>query len=142
MDWWMWLAGGLLLMVVELVTPSGFFVMFFGLGALTVGVLAKLDAAGPAWLQWLLFTALSLVYLLLFRRKLQGRFESAPPAPVDSLVGAVAIAQERMLPGGVGRVETRGTVWTARNGTARPIEPGARCRVVRVDGLTLNIELE
>ena len=40
----MWLALGLVLLVIELATPSGFFVMFFGLGALTVGVL---DAPGP-----------------------------------------------------------------------------------------------
>ena len=42
----MWLAGGLVLLVIELVTPSGFFVMFFGLGALTVGVLERLGLAG------------------------------------------------------------------------------------------------
>ncbi len=39
----MWLAGGLVLLVIELVTPSGFFVMFFGLGALTVGMLERLE---------------------------------------------------------------------------------------------------
>jgi inner membrane protein len=142
MEWWMWLAGGLLLMVVELVTPSGFFVMFFGLGALTVGILAKLDAAGPPWLQWLLFTALSLAYLLLFRRKLERRFEPPPSKPVDTLVGALAIAQERILPRGVGRVEARGTAWSARSEAARPIEPGERCRVVSVEQLMLIIEPE
>ena len=41
----MWLAGGLGLVVLELVTPSGFFILFFGLSALTVGVLARLDVA-------------------------------------------------------------------------------------------------
>jgi len=35
MEWWLWLAGGLALVVAELVTPSGFFIIFFGLGALT-----------------------------------------------------------------------------------------------------------
>ena len=41
----MWFACGLALMVAELATPSGFFIMFFGLGALTVGVLARLGLA-------------------------------------------------------------------------------------------------
>ncbi len=138
----MWLAGGLLLLVLELVTPSGFFVMFFGLGALTVGILTRLDAAGPPWVQWLLFTGLSLVYLLLFRGKVQRRFETPATAQVDSLVGAVAIVQERILPGGVGRVEARGSAWSARNETNSPIEPGQRCRIVRVDELMLIVQPE
>jgi inner membrane protein len=139
MEWWMWLAGGLILLVVELVTPSGFFVMFFGLGALTVGVLARLDVVLQPWLQWLLFTATSLVYLLLFRGRLQQRFETPPTPPVDALVGELAVPQERLLPGAVGRAETRGSSWTARNDGQHTLEPGQRCRVARVDGLMLGI---
>jgi inner membrane protein len=140
MDWWMWLAGGLLLLVIELVTPSGFFVMFFGLGALTVGVLARFDAAGPDWAQWLLFTIASIVYLLLFRGRLQARFEQSPPTrPVDTMIGELAVPQERMSPGGIGRAETRGTMWTARNDSTQTLEAGQRCRVARVDELLLGI---
>jgi membrane protein implicated in regulation of membrane protease activity len=43
MNWWLWLAGGLAVVVAELVTPSGFFIIFFGLGAVAVGVLATLE---------------------------------------------------------------------------------------------------
>ncbi len=135
----MWLAGGLVLLVIELVTPSGFFVMFFGLGALTVGVLARLDLVLQPWLQWLLFTAASLVYLLLFRGRLQARFESPPVQAVETLVGELAVPQERLLPGAVGRAETRGTGWTVRNDSQHTLEPGQRCRVVRIDGLLLGI---
>jgi membrane protein implicated in regulation of membrane protease activity len=142
MDWWMWLVGGLLLLVLELVTPSGFFVMFFGLGALTVGVLARLESAGPAWVQWLLFTATSLVYLLLFRGKLQQRMDKPAAREMDSLVGALAVPQERILPGAVGRVEARGSAWSARNEASAAIEPGQRCRIVRMDGLLLSIQPE
>ena len=53
MNWWLWLAGGLALVVAELVTPSGFFIIFFGLGALTVGVLATLEILTSGWAQWL-----------------------------------------------------------------------------------------
>lgn len=136
----MWLAGGLVLLVIELVTPSGFFVMFFGLGALTVGVLGSLDLAGPPWVQWLLFSALSLAYLLLFRRRLENRFERSPA--VDAIVGELALPRERMLPGAVGRAEMRGTGWTAQNDSPHTLEPGQRCRVVRVDGLLLGIQPE
>jgi membrane protein implicated in regulation of membrane protease activity len=142
MEWWMWLAGGLLLIVIELVTPSGFFVMFFGLGALTVGILTRLGLAGPAWLEWLLFTATSIGYVLLFRGRVQQRVRLPASDEVDSLVGELATPRERIPAGAVGRVELRGTVWSARNDSPSSIEPGLRCRVVRVDGLLLFVRPE
>jgi inner membrane protein len=141
MEWWMWLAGGLVLLVIELVTPSGFFVMFFGLGALTVGALARLGAISEPWLQWLVFTATSLLYLVLFRGRLQDRVEEAP-RDVDSLVGELAVPRERIQPGEVGRVDLRGTLWNARNEATHLLEPGQRCRVTRVDGLLLLVQPE
>ena len=138
----MWLAAGLLLLVFELATPSGFFVMFFGLGALTVGVLVRLGLSGPAWLPWLLFTVTSVVYLLLFRDRLQRRVQLPGANDVDSLVGEIALPHERILPGDVGRVELRGTTWTARNGSTEPIDPGRRCRVTGVDGLLVFVQPE
>jgi len=137
----MWLAAGLVLLVIELVTPSGFFVMFFGLGALTVGVLARLGAAGDQWLQWLIFTVTSVVYLLLFRGRLQERVEH-PQLNVDTLVGELAVPRERIGPGQVGRVDLRGTLWNARNEAPQPVEPGQRCRVTGVDGLLVFVQPE
>jgi membrane protein implicated in regulation of membrane protease activity len=142
MDWWMWIAGGLVLLVLELVTPSGFFIMFFGLGAATVGVLARVGIAQDWWLQWLLFTVTSVVYLLLFRKTLQQRFQAPPPAQVDSLVGVLAVPKEPIEPGAVGRVEVRGSAWSARNLAAVALATGQRCTVVSVDGLLLGVRPE
>jgi inner membrane protein len=142
MEWWMWLAGGLVLMVIELVTPSGFFVMFFGLGALTVGLLSRLGLGGAPWVEWLVFTAVSIVYLLLFRNRLRQRVAPPSSTDVDSFIGELAVPRERILPGDVGRVELRGTTWTARNVAREPIEPGRRCRVTGVEGLTLFVQPE
>ena len=137
----MWLAGGLVLLVIELVTPSGFFVMFFGLGALTVGILERLDLSGPPWTQWLIFSVASIVYLLLFRGRLKDSLEQ-PSGNVDTLVGELAIPRERIGSGDVGRVELRGVLWNARNETASPLEPGQRCRVTRVDNLLVFVQPE
>lgn len=142
MDWWMWLAGGLVLMVVELVTPSGFFVMFFGLGAATVGVLVRLGLGGEPWLQWLLFPIASLVYLGLFRGQLQARFQAPPPPDVDAIVGVLAVPDAAIEPGAVGRVEVRGAAWSARNVAAVALARGQRCVVVSVDGLLLTVRPE
>jgi membrane protein implicated in regulation of membrane protease activity len=139
MEWWLWLAGGLALVVAELATPSGFFIIFFGIGALTVGLLAAADIVTTQWLQWLLFSVLSVAYLVIFRGRLQSKVQMPPPASVDPLVGVLAIVQERLLPGVVGRVEVRGSIWSARNTSNVTLDPGQRARVAAVDGLTLTI---
>jgi hypothetical protein len=139
MQWWLWIAGGLALIVAELVTPSGFFIIFFGLGALTVGLLAGTQAVTSVWVQWLLFSILSVVYLVVFRGRLQAKVQIPPPPNVDSLVGVLAIVQERLLPGVVGKVEVRGSMWSARNTSNVTLDAGQRARVAAVDGLTLTV---
>ena len=62
--------------------------------------------------------------------------------PVDSLVGEIGVANEDLLPGAIGKIELRGAAWSARNRSAAAVPRGSRCRVVRVDGLTLMIEPE
>lgn len=139
MNWWIWLAAGLVLVVAELATPSGFFILFFGLGALTVGVLAGLQVVSSLWAELALFSVISVVYLLIFRRRLQDQVQIPPPPTVDSLVGVLAIVQERLSPGVVGKVEVRGSTWTARNTSNVTLDPGQRARVAAVDGLTLAV---
>ena len=58
---------------------------------------------------------------------------------LDALVGEIATATEDVRAGSVGRVELRGTVWSARNETGISLARGERCRVTRVDGLMLYI---
>lgn len=139
MDWWLWIALGLALTVAELATPSGFFIIFFGLAALTVGVLTGLDMAGSNWVQWLLFSVLSIVYVLVFRGRLQAKMSVPEARDVDSLVGVLAVVQERLLPGMVGKVEVRGSMWSARNTGTVALDAGQRARVAAVDGLTLTV---
>ncbi len=142
MDWWMWVALGFVFLVMELATPSGFFIMFFGLGAVSVGVLKLLGLVGAGWPPWLAFTLFSLGYLFLFRRKLQKRFQAPPQVDVDSIVGVLAVPQELLEPGAVGKVEVRGSMWSARNLGVVVLNPGQRCTVVSVDGLLLGVRAE
>ncbi len=141
--WWHWLVLGLVLVVSELATPGGFYIIFFGLGALTVGVLAGFDVAGPQWMQVLLFSIISIASIVLFRGRVLKMFQVDPQAPsVDILVGEVGVASEDLAPGAIGKVELRGTNWSARNTAQTFVARGARCRVMSVDGLTLNIKPE
>jgi inner membrane protein len=141
--WWAWALVGLALLGVEMFTPGGFFVLFFGIGALLVALLVGLGAAGPPWAQWLIFSAVSVVSLLLFRSRLLKRFGHGEPARVlDTLEDEVATPLEDLAPGAVGKAELRGTSWTARNAGDSPLARGQRCRVSRVEGLTLHLRAE
>lgn len=140
MAWWYWLLAGIALLGWELFTPGGFYVMFFGVGALVVGGLVALGAGGPPWMQWLVFSAVSVASLLLFRGRVLARFDTGQrSAPMDTLEGELAMPMEDLAPGAVGKAELRGTSWTAQNADDRPLARGQRCRVVRVEGLTLFI---
>ncbi len=141
--WWHWLVIGLLLVLAELATAGGFYVIFFGVSALIVGVLAGFGAAGPMWVQLLLFSVLSVASLVLFRARLLQWVQHDPQQPeIDTLVGEIGVASSELTPGTVGRVEVRGAAWSARNIGAAAVTPGTRIRVVRVDGLMLDIEPE
>ena len=144
MIWWYWVVLGLVLTGLEMATPGGFFLLFFGVGALLVGLLDALGLGGPAWLQWFLFSALSVAALVFFRSPLLRLMETRTPRTgnIDSLRGEVAVAMDGIPAGGLGRAQLRGTVWTAKNPGPDTIAPGERCLVTSVDGLTISIRRE
>lgn len=134
---------GLALLGLEILTPGGFYVLFFGVGAIVVGVLAGLGLGGPPWAQWLLFSVVSIVSLALFRGRLLRRMSpTGPPTSIDTLEGELAVLLEDIAPGAFGKAELRGTAWTARNADEVVLARGQRCRVSRVDGLTITVRAE
>ncbi len=140
MSWWLWVLSGIALLVVEMLTPGGLFALFFGVGALCTAVLAAagLGATG----QWLLFSAISLVLLATLRRTLQQKLEARPGAVVDAIVGAEVVLLGDVPAGGEGKAELRGVPWSARVASGVPLRAGQRCRVERIDGLTLWVRAE
>ena len=136
--WWFWVLLGLALLFLELVTPTGFYLLFFGVAAVLVGLLAAVGLDGPAWLQWLLFSLLSIGSLLLLRGRLQERMRRVAPAQADNdLVGRTAQALENIAVDGYGQVELRGTSWRAKNVGSEPIAQAESCQVDRVEGVVL-----
>lgn len=142
MAWWVWLVLGLVLLGGEMATPGGFYLLFFGMGALLVGGATLLLPSLPGWVQWLFFSALSIGALALIRPRIVGRLRQAGPGIEDTLVGEVAVAEGPISPGGFGRGELRGSVFSLRNAGSEPLAAGERCRVSRVDGLTLEVRRE
>ena len=143
MEWWHWLALGLILVALEMAASGGFYVIFFGIAALTIGALHLFDLAGPLWLQLLLFSVISVASLLIFRSPLLRLLKlDGTPDTVDSLVGETAVPIEDIPPGAVGRAELRGSVWSARNTSSAVLARGQRCNVIRVERLMIFIEPE
>jgi membrane protein implicated in regulation of membrane protease activity len=142
MTWWLWVALGLVLGAIELATPGGFFVIFFGVAAVVVG-LAELAGLGlPAWGQWLAFPILAIVALRLFRKPLLARLQSDTVSDVDPIVSELAVPVAAIEPGQHGRAELRGSLWNAHNVGGTVVSAGQRCRVVAVNGLQLDIRPE
>jgi|SRR5215471_3492547 len=141
--WWGWFIVGFALLLLELSSPGGFYFLFFGVGAISVGILAWLTVIEQAWVQLLFFSIFSISTSILFRKRLLARFGPKPGAAnVDSLVGEAATVMDNIDAGGFGKVELRGTPWNARNCSDRMLARGERCKVQRVDGLSLVVNKE
>src|SRR5262249_31912044 len=144
MPWWAWvMVGALLLGAESFLIPTDFFLVFVGGSAIAVGVISLAGMEMAPWLQWTTFAVFSLLSLVIFRGWLKARLpRPAVPRVDDTFTGEIGMARERLAPGAVGRVDLRGTSWSARNVGDAPLEPGARVRVERVDGLTLHVRRE
>ena len=143
--WWHWLALGLILVALEMATAGGFYMVFFGIAAIVpLGAAARRTLEGRSGSQLILFSVLAL-----------GGCSScaiAGPALAEARSAALRMStrwsatspgrSRTIAPGAVGRAELRGTVWSARNGAARALVAGERCRVVTVDQLLILIEPE
>lgn len=139
MYWWIWLTAAVALLIVEALTPGGFYFIFFGVGALVTALLA-LAGVENVLLQSTVCLAISLVALVLFRKPLLERFEKTlPSASIDSLIGETAMLSSDLHPGEFGQAELRGSSWKVRNISGAAIRAGERCIVEQVDGLTLHI---
>ena len=103
-----------------------------------------LGLCDAAWAQWLMFSVLSVVSLVSFRRRLVDYFRAGEgrSVGVETLVGESAVLVEDLEPGAVGKAELRGTVWSARSQDEHKLARGRRVRVERVEGLTLWVRAE
>jgi membrane protein implicated in regulation of membrane protease activity len=139
MPWWAWIVLGALLLGGEMLVPLDFWLLFIGLAALATGIVtaAVPGLSDPA--QWAWFGVFAAASVLGFRRALRGYWSPtiAPTRADDTLVGEIGRVLEALAPGAVGKVELRGSPWSARCVDEEALEVGVRVRVERVDGLQL-----
>ncbi len=139
---WCWVAAGLALVVAELAVP-GFVIFFFGLGAILTGALLFVFPGMSQSIQVLVFAASSVAMLATCRRLMpasfRGRSRKADGDPDDDeIAGAAAtVAAGGIEAGREGKVEFRGTLWSARAEGGEALAEGTAVRVVRRDNLAL-----
>jgi len=143
MAWWGWIIGGAVLFGAELFfIDAQFHLVFVGSSALIVGVSSFAMPDLPEWAQWGLFAVLSIASMVGFRRKVYALVRGHAPAvrtgPVNDLLTLpVALAAHQSC-----QAEHAGSFWTIRNDTDAALGQGTRVRVVRVEGLTLEVRPE
>jgi membrane protein implicated in regulation of membrane protease activity len=135
---WLWMIGGILLLIAEVIAP-GFFLVFIGAAALATGAFTLLFGLGlPA--QLTLFTIYALVAVMIGRRMYaNAATESSDPLLNDRsarLVGKSVTVIEAVDEHS-GRVRVGDSEWSARGGPGRP---GERVRITGVDGNCLLVE--
>lgn len=138
MPWWGWIIVGASLLAAEVALSTDFYLVFFGAGALVLGLLGLAGVSLPVWAQWLLFAILSVISLALFRTRWRRSLWKGRTS-YEELRGELATASERVAAGATGRGELRGTVWQLKNAGPEELVPGDRCRVEAVEGLTLTV---
>ncbi len=144
MPWWGWMVLGIALLGAEMfVIDAQFYLVFIGLSAAIVGLAGLFGMALPDWGQWLGFSALAIVAMVSFRRRLYELVRKSSGHVEERLtVGDRVVVAARLEPGQSGRVEYRGSSWSVRNTGTAPIEAGREAVIAQVDGLTLHVTAE
>jgi hypothetical protein len=137
---WLWMIGGVLLLIAEIIAP-GFFLVFIGGAALATGAFALLFGLGTAS-QLALFALYSLIAVMVGRRFYANAVvNSSDPFLNDRsarLVGKVVTVVEP-IDAHSGRVRVGDSEWNARGG---PAAAGEKVRITGVDGNCLNVEAQ
>ncbi len=140
----LWLVGGIVLMLLELLVPGGI-VFFLGFSATLVGLLFLLGVMHSPFSAFIAWFIGSLVLLIGFRGIMQ-RFapatldKSSTDEDLDAYNHIVEVA-ETIPPQGEGRIHFRGTTWRARNYDGdQPLAQGSQARLIFRENLVWIVE--
>jgi membrane-bound ClpP family serine protease len=147
MDKWLkpeliWFVIGLILIILEFLIP-GLITIFFGIGAWIVSVICLfLDISLN--LQLSIFLISSVLLLVSLRKWFKTLFTRKPGTGraedevADEFIGQKAVVTEKITPNRKGRVEFRGSYWTAES--YETIPEGASVEILDKDNITLIVK--
>lgn len=139
--WQIWLIIAGVCFVVEMATV-GFFVFWFGVGALISMVVSILFPENIV-LQAIVFV-ISSVILLLLTKPLVNKFtkkDKKMETNAYSIIGKKGIVTQDINPTfGVGQIKISGEVWSAKTSNETIIEKGTEIKVIQIDGVKAVVE--
>jgi hypothetical protein len=140
--WWHWIVGGIVLMLAELAVPA-FFMVWFGLGAVVVGLVLLAVPSAALSAQIVVWTIASLVFVWLwFKIFKPNMFKTRAGMAKGQLVGEIGLATKPIRPFDRGEIRLQKPVagselWEALS--EEEIAVGERVRVLDVEGHILKV---
>jgi inner membrane protein len=139
MVWWAWVSLGLVLLLSEVLTPGGFYLLFIGAAAVVVGAFEPL--IHTLWIEIVLFAVLSVALIAGLRKPMVKRLRKVTPqADTPEFIGETARTGGTIAAGKEGSIEMRGTTWKARNAGDTDLPDKAACVIVAREGLLLVVK--
>lgn len=140
-EWWHWLVVGLALIVAELAVP-GMVLVWFGVGAVGIGLLLAVMPALTLTLQLALWTVLSCALVFFWFRVFRADQHETRSGMSDDVLGEVGLVVHEVTPFGRGQVRFQkpllGTdVWDCIGDEAMAV--GERVKVLSVEGSLLKV---
>ena len=142
MPWWGWMIFGAILFGSELlIVDAGFYLVFIGIAAAVTGLIESTGVGMEPWLQWVVFSTIAVVSMVLFRKKLYAKLRGSGVGYEVGPAGEVVTVEQALQPGERGRLAYRGTEWTVVNSSDEAFEQGQHVQISSVQGLTLNLDV-
>lgn len=139
MNGWLWCVVGLALIILEVLNPSGFYLLMLGVSGLIVGATMLVGVPLSLSAQLAIFGLLALFGCFGPARILWSKFLSKD-RPSHDAIGKTVKLNEAVGPGAYGAGELWGSVWRVKNVGSGILEPGSECVVVGVEGVTLHVQ--
>ncbi|HKC03814.1 MAG TPA: NfeD family protein [Sphingomicrobium sp.] len=137
---WLWLIGGVLLLILEVIAP-GFFLVFIGAAAIATGLFTVLFGLGTA-AELALFALYAVIAVMVGRKFYANRTDDSTDPLLNDRVGRLvgkSVTVVAAVDEHGGRVRVGDSEWSARGG---PAKIGERVRITGVDGNCLKVEAE
>ncbi|PWB32952.1 hypothetical protein DCO48_11180 [Pseudomonas sp. SDI] len=139
-QWWIWLVLGFGLIVLELVLPT-FFILWFGIGAVVVAVIAWLIPTLQLDMQVLLWVALSSTTAALWFKLLRKKTADVRWT-ADTAIGEVGLLTQTVSEFHKGRVRFQKPILGNEEWTCiadAEIASGERVRILAIEGNTVRV---
>ena len=141
-EWWHWMVLGMCLAMAELAVPA-FFIVWFGIGAIGVGLALLIAPEISVATQVLLWAGLSSVLVVFWFRYLKPRTMTAVGTSAANVTGEVGVLVSDLCPNSRGQVRFQKPVlgsdsWECYADTK--IKAGERVRIVVVEGNYMKVE--